>query len=173
MELDLEKAFDGPVALSHRFDIPPSVLDRPELLSLGPVDFRGDLMRADPGFVLTATLGFQGTVACSRCLAPVSFDVTEPVSWVFAPTHRRSDGEELQTGDLDVVYYSELSFPFTPFIEEEVQLEIPLKALCRDDCKGLCPTCGADRNAAACGCTTPEDARWAGLKGLAAEKPRA
>lgn len=76
------------------------------------------------------------------------------------------EGDELQTEDLDVVYYDDLVVPFDHFIEEQLQLELPMKALCRDACKGLCPQCGADRNAAPCACAPPPDERWKSLKTL-------
>ena len=74
------------------------------------------------------------------------------------------EGEELSAADLDVVYYDDFVVPLDPLIEEQLQLELPMKALCRDDCKGLCPQCGADRNAAPCDCAPPLDGRWASLK---------
>lgn len=172
MELDLEQAFDGPVDLCHRFDVPVERLLRPELLSLAPVEFEGRLEKAEPGFVLTATLSIAGVVACSRCLKPVAFGGTAEVSWLFAPAHRRASGTvgeetELIREDIDVVWYEELAFPFDPFIDEEIQLEIPMKPLCREDCLGLCPRCGADRNETACDCERSDgDSRWTALRDL-------
>ena len=51
-------------------------------------------------------------------------------------------------------------------VPEQVLLELPMKALCRDDCRGLCPTCGADLNAGPCGCREEGDERLAKLKSL-------
>jgi uncharacterized protein len=196
MDLNLEAAFDEPVDLSHEFEIPSGRLERPELLSLSPVSFSGRLERADPGFVLAGRIGFSGSVACARCLASVSFVRNAEASWTFVPAHEKpvekpktanaadlkagkgaksakgagrqedDDGDELAAEDLDVVYYGDLVVPFDSFVEEQVQLELPMKALCRDDCKGLCPECGADRNAAACACAPPPDDRWRPLKTL-------
>ncbi len=173
MDLDLEKALDEPVDLSHRFDVPAERLQRVELLSLDPVAFSGRLLRAEPGFILDGKLEFEGTVACARCLRPVSFRRTGPVSWVFAPAFERhqpvpdADGEiELQSTDLDVVFYDDFTVPFDPLIDEQVQLEIPMRALCREDCRGLCPECGSDRNVAPCTCAPPTDNRWTALKAL-------
>jgi uncharacterized protein len=74
------------------------------------------------------------------------------------------DGDELSAEDLDVLYYDDFVVPFDPLIEEQLQLELPMKELCRADCRGLCPQCGADRNAAPCDCTPPPDERWKTLK---------
>jgi uncharacterized protein len=185
MDLNLEQAFEEPVDLSHRFEVSSDRLEREELLSLGPVSFEGRLQKADPGFVLVGRLQFEGTVACARCLAPVSFSKDGPVSWTFAPVHLRPKEKgpkgggsrakeglpdvELTAEDLDVIYYGELTVPFDPLVEEQVQLELPMKALCREDCRGLCPTCGEDRNTNACSCAEPADGRW---KALAALIPR-
>jgi uncharacterized protein len=189
MDLNLETAFDEPVDLSHEFEIPGGRLERPELLSLSPVSFTGRLERADVGFLLTGHLAFSGVVACARCLAPVPFVRKEEVSWTFMPAHEKpvekpkaakpagkakagkgaakdgdEDGDELSAEDLDVVYYDDLVVPFDPLIEEQLQLELPMKELCRADCRGLCPLCGADRNAAPCDCAPPPDERWKTLK---------
>jgi len=168
MELNLEEALDAPVALSHRLEVPVGRLERPELLSLEPVEFSGLLQKADPGFVLTGELGVAGEVACSRCLAPVPFSRRGEVSWTFAPAHRRPSEEEteLTASDLDVVWYDDFVVPFDPLVEEQLQLELPMKPLCRPDCLGLCPRCGTDRNTAPCDCREEGDERLAKLKSL-------
>jgi uncharacterized protein len=168
MELNLEEALEAPVALSHRLEVPAGRLERPELLALEPVEFSGTLQKADPGFVLTGELAAAGLVACSRCLAPVPFSRRGEVSWVFAPAHRRPTEEEteLTARDLDVVWYDDFVVPFDPLVEEQLQLELPMKPLCRPDCKGLCPRCGADRNTVPCDCREEGDERLAKLKSL-------
>lgn len=168
MELNLEEALEAPVALSYRLEVPTGRLERPELHSLEPVEFSGILQKAEPGFVLAGQLSVAGQAICSRCLAPVPFSSAGEVSWVFAPSHRKptEDETELTANDLEVVWYDDFVVPFDPLVEELVQLEIPLKPLCRPDCKGLCPRCGTDRNAAPCECREEGDERLAKLKSL-------
>lgn len=169
MELNLEQAFDGPVDLSSRFEIPLAVLDRPELLSLARVEFSGRLQRMENGFLLRGKLAFAGEVACSRCLSPVPFERTQEVAWLFSPAHLKAatqEERELSGEELDVVFYDALSFPFDPFVEEQLQLEIPMKPLCREGCRGLCPECGADLNTAPCTCGAAPDGRWEALNDL-------
>jgi len=196
MDLNLEAAFDEPIDLSHQFDFPAAGLARPDLVSLSYVSFTGRLERQEPGFVLNGHVVFDGVTACARCLAPVPFRRSSEAYWLFAPAHAKAreerqerpdkpapkaaktdraerdekgdpeDGLELSRGDLDVLYYDELVVPFDSLVEEQVQLELPLKALCRDDCRGLCPMCGADRNLAPCACKPPADERWRTLRTL-------
>ena len=168
MELNLEEALDAPVALSHRLEVPVGRLERPELLSLEPVGFKGILQKADPGFVLTGEFTAAGEVTCARCLETVPFSRRGEVTWVFAPAHRRPTEEEteLAAPDLDVVWYDDFVVPFDPLVEELLQLELPMKPLCRPDCRGLCPRCGADRNTAPCTCREEGDERLAKLKSL-------
>ena len=185
MDLNLEAAFDEPIDLSHQFDFPAAVLARPELVSLSGVTFTGRLERQELGFVLNGRVVFDGVTACARCLAPVPFRRSSEAYWRFAPAHAKArenespradkgerakgdpeDGLELSAADLDVLYYDDLVVPFDPLVEEQVQLELPLKALCRDDCRGLCPMCGADRNLAPCACKPPADERWKTLRTL-------
>jgi uncharacterized protein len=53
-----------------------------------------------------------------------------------------------------------------PLVHDAILLELPLAPLCREDCQGLCPYCGIDRNEASCDCTAPVNSRWATLDGL-------
>ena len=52
---------------------------------------------------------------------------------------------------------------FGPLVRDAIVLELPMAPLCRDDCSGLCPECGANRNEGDCGCVAPSDPRWANL----------
>ena len=144
MDLNLEQAFDEPVA------------------------FRGRLEKADKGFHLSGEIRIAGAVSCARCLKDVPFRKTAQVSWTLAPVHERPNAAELEleAGDLDVVWYDELVVPLEPLIDEQLQLELPMKPLCSDDCKGLCAQCGVDLNTGTCTCAAPADDRWAALKSL-------
>jgi uncharacterized protein len=50
-----------------------------------------------------------------------------------------------------------------PLVRDAIVLELPMAPLCREDCRGLCPQCGADRNEGDCSCAAPKDPRWANL----------
>ena len=87
-----------------------------------------------------------------------------------AADHRRG-----VTGDRDVVvgYYDGERLDLGDVLREQLYLTLPLKRLCREDCRGLCPTCGKNLNTGACGCPPPEepeDPRLSPLRGLIDKK---
>jgi uncharacterized protein len=156
----------GPVA----FDIPFSleVLDREPLLEISPVRLGGAISRIEGGFALDARCAFEGKLECSRCLAAYPFASDEPFTLLLYKRAPGSpDGRELTRDDLDVAFYEGEVVDVAPLAEERVQMSIPMKPLCREDCRGLCSRCGADRNLGSCGCGSEDpDPRWAALAGV-------
>ena len=120
---------------------------------------------------------FKGhlTVACSRCVGPVKLNLDEALRVTFMPPGEmpKDDGEaaaeegvEVAEGDLDVFPFDGEKIDLEPLFREQFVLAIPYAPLCREDCAGLCPQCGIDRNTATCSCEKPIDPRLAALKGL-------
>ena len=123
---------------------------------------------------------FKGdlTVACSRCIGPVKLVLDEQLRVTFLPQHEmpaeeeedepasEDDGPEVASGDLDVFPYDGEIVDLEPLLREQFVLAVPFAPLCREDCKGLCPQCGIDRNTDSCSCEAPIDPRLAALKGL-------
>jgi len=105
----------------------------------------------------------EGTVTapwvgiCRRCAEPVSGELCIPVRerYAEAPLAGPSDEEIYPIVDDDI--------DLGPLVRDAVVLELPMAPLCRDDCAGLCPQCGANRNEGDCRCVAPRDPRWANL----------
>jgi uncharacterized protein len=98
-------------------------------------------------------------LVCSRCLTDYEDTLTVPVLEQF------SQHPEEQEADEDVHLVKEDRIDMRPYVEEAALLEIPFIPLCRDDCLGLCPECGANRNEQTCGCVRDtKDPRWLGLE---------
>jgi uncharacterized protein len=75
---------------------------------------------------------------------------------------------ELGSDDLDLDFYDHDLLNLAGLVETETTLALPMKPLCREDCRGLCPVCGGNRNVTACTCDGREpDPRWAALRTLA------
>jgi uncharacterized protein len=106
---------------------------------------------------------------CSRCLEPFRLDVGIGVDLLFLPaSENRGDGEvRIEEEDLTTAFYRDEQIDLRHLVQEQFQLALPMKPLCRADCRGLCIVCGGNRNAVPCQCVdTWEDPRLAGLKRL-------
>jgi len=106
---------------------------------------------------------------CGRCLEPFETAVAPDVETRFLPAPSgRAEERELGTDDLETDVYANDQLDLGALVETETTLALPMKPLCREDCRGLCPVCGVNRNVTACACPErPSDPRWAPLKGLA------
>jgi uncharacterized protein len=105
---------------------------------------------------------------CSRCLESYDATVDAAVDTRLVPVPAtRGEERELGAGDLDTDVYDHDQIDLNALLETETTLGLPMKPLCSEGCRGLCPTCGASRNVAPCGCAPAADPRWSPLKGLA------
>ena len=121
------------------------------------VDLDAMLEWVSDGVLATVTVTAPWEAECRRCLSPVRGWATGAFQELFEPRAREGETYPL-TGD---------RIDLAPLARETLLLELPLAPLCREDCAGLCPECGADRNAGPCGCApVARDARWAALDEL-------
>ena len=110
---------------------------------------------------------------CARCLTGVPTPVDTRFDLIFRPGGVDAEtGEHAITEDeTEIGYYEKSGLPLEDVVREQVLLTLPGRALCQEACKGLCPQCGADRNAGDCGCgETAGDPRWRALAGIATAK---
>jgi uncharacterized protein len=174
MHVRLEQARDRPLRWDETEAVGVAELGNPDVLSIGPVRWRGEIRFVDPGYLLTATHSYQQTLSCQRCLEPLVQPVEEEVQLLLVPGATAPAGPEhaLAREELGVVELPEDGeVDLRPLLIEQIQLDVPMKPLCRTDCAGLCPTCGANLNQGACGCQTEEiDPRWEALKALRERK---
>ena len=110
---------------------------------------------------------------CSRCSVAFPLQLVVPIHLLLAPLYDQmsegpSSGDaevELVKEDLEFSFYEGNYFNLGHLIREQVILAMPLQPLCKEDCKGLCPKCGADMNLDPCGCKeTQTDPRFSLLK---------
>jgi len=169
MQIWLDQVRDEPFNWDETQSISPEALERPELIALGPVSWRGQVVHTDPGFFLRAHLSYEQTLCCNRCLTPIVERTSPDVELMILVEHEAGGGgeHELRERDLGALYLEEEILQTDPILIEQLQLNVPMKPLCRPDCQGLCPVCGADKNVGACSCTEQAvDPRWASLAAL-------
>ncbi|MGW8194150.1 MAG: YceD family protein [Desulforhopalus sp.] len=108
--------------------------------------------------LLTGELAGQFTVACARCGEPVEQDLQSEFEYLI--TTQKEDVSELQEVECsneqaDTLYLKEPEIDVDAILREQTYLAVPMKALCSEDCRGLCPGCGACLNSESCRC--PDD----------------
>lgn len=128
------------------------------LATLEPAPVNGSLRVESvvEGVLVTGSVRGSLALECARCLKGFQGSADVQVCELFAaPGHEVGDDAYQVTG---------LEIDLEPMLREALTLELPLRPLCRDDCKGLCAHCGRDLNDGPCACTDDEiDPRWAGL----------
>ncbi|MBZ5719799.1 MAG: DUF177 domain-containing protein [Acidobacteriia bacterium] len=108
-------------------------------------------------------------MACARCIEPVVQTVARSFDLLYRPLGSDAGREEISVtaADAEIGYYQGEGLALEDAVREQVLLALPLKVLCREDCKGLCPHCGKNLNVEPCSCTEPiEDPRWSALKDI-------
>jgi uncharacterized protein len=113
-------------------------------------------------------LGATVPLTCGRCAEAFTGRVVADVDVRLLPRPAASDSVELGADDLDVDFYDNDELDLSRVVENETTLALPMKPLCRPDCRGLCAVCGANRNVMTCTCAPPPpDPRLAALRDLA------
>jgi uncharacterized protein len=118
---------------------------------------------------INGQLSTRVEAACARCLEPVTRAVERQFDLLYRPQGSDAGKEELSVtaADAEIGYYQGDGLLLEDVLREQVLLSLPVKTLCQEDCKGLCPQCGQNLNVELCACTQPlSDPRWSTLKSL-------
>jgi uncharacterized protein len=169
MEIRLDQIGDEPFRWRETRSVSAASLKRAQLLELGEIDWRGEVARTSTGFILTAEIRYSQVLECPRCLGRSPSEVEAQVELLIQPkSNEPMVGElELEESDLGLLFLEGEILDTDPILQEQIQLNIPMRQLCRQDCAGLCPQCGIDRNVETCDCDDEVvDPRWAALAGL-------
>ena len=134
-----------------------------------PVTLAFDIYKDKDQFRLIGTVQTTLELPCSRCLEAFTWPVDSSFDLRYQP-HARNTGEgerEIEEDDLTTAFYENDTIDLGQLMREQLYLALPMKPLCGDDCKGLCPTCGSNWNKGTCDCSNQsEDPRLAALKAL-------
>jgi uncharacterized protein len=108
-------------------------------------------------------------VPCARCIEPVELPLAADFDLIFRPagTDGATGERSISAPETEIGYYQKDSLLLEDVLREQVLLSLPVRTLCKPDCKGLCPRCGVNRNIEACNCSEgSSDPRWEALSGL-------
>jgi uncharacterized protein len=152
LRVDLRDLHRGSVETVGRLEPDDPVLAGLELDLAGPVSVTGRLQATGPGdYFWRGRLAGDVQTDCRRCLAEVVYHLDQELDVLFS--------DDPDTADDPAVYLlppSAAVIELAEVVREELALAVPPYLLCREDCAGLCPRCGADLNAGACACAPAE-----------------
>lgn len=105
---------------------------------------------------------------CDRCLELAQFPLDVDFDLFYRPQEERSRANEevaIDDGEAQIAFYEGGGLELKEILREHILLTLPMQRVCRDDCRGICPACGQNRNQVNCGCQAAKiDDRWAALK---------
>jgi len=116
---------------------------------------------------LTGSFSGQVEVQCARCLEPLKRDVQGDFDLLYRPLGvvQRDDEVSISEAETEVSFYKGEGLALEDVLREQVILSVPVKAVCREDCQGLCPQCGMNLNQGKCDCVSVRsDPRWNALR---------
>lgn len=136
-----------------------------------PVIYRIEVLRQDSSVRVEGCVEAVVDAVCSRCAQqfPMPLDRQFSVVFIAANEYEGVLETELDENDLDLDYYDGVSIDGLQLFGEQVMLELPMRTLCADECRGLCVTCGADLNHGECDCESDVSLVWAPLRTLRAQ----
>lgn len=138
-----------------------------------PVAWSVEVTNTGGALLVMGTARAVAVTACARCLEEVSYDVEGDIEGYFVIGGEESAApDDLEGDEFDYLPENRV-IDLVPLIEQALLLELPLVPLCDDDCKGLCPRCGANLNDGPCTCgdaAPVEDGPFAALRNLKLEE---
>ncbi len=157
MYIELEAVFNNEGEY-REFDYGFGIDDEESIVS--PVSVKGKVFNRSGIVSLEAKAEYDVSAPCDLCAKEVKKHYSVPVEH----TLLSYIGNEEDYDKFIVV--EDMRLDLDELVREDVFLAMPVRFLCKDDCKGLCSICGADLNLGSCGCNKPTDARWDSLKEL-------
>lgn len=161
MKINVEHIQEKPLSMHgaeplESFPVLVQMQDDGECRFTGPIRYDITAAREYDHIRVSGRVSTPLVLTCSRCLVDYESAVDSSFTIVFrrgTQVEAVLEGEtELSEQDLVSAIYSGEEIDLTHEIEEQVAMDVPLKALCREECQGLCPDCGADLNQANCSC---------------------
>lgn len=164
MKIFYEKIEDDSLNIDYSFSFKEDDDNFEKVAFVGTISKTGDV------YTISGDMDIKFTCPCDRCLDVVALSISQKVTQAVSPIgeYPESGSDEYGLSDEEAGLYvtPQEYFDLEDFLRQEALLLIPSKRLCNDDCKGICPNCGAVLNKESCSCDGGTDFRWNALKKL-------
>ena len=169
MRIELENLEGSKGDFAHVYQ-PDELKPVDERVSLiAPAAVNGKIRLSGNEVFVNGHVETRAQVECDRCLKPVELPVNVDftLEYISDSDYESIETAELTEAEMSVSVFDGAAIDVDEIVKEQILLAVPTRMLCREDCKGICPECGADRNTGECNCVTNDiDPRWAALKNL-------
>lgn len=173
MRIELENVEGGKGDFAHVYQ-PDELNPVDERVSLSqPASVTGQVRRSGNEVFVEGHVETRAQLECDRCLKPVELPVSADfaLEYITGADYASSSNAALSEEELSVSVFDGEAIDVDEIVKEQILLALPARTLCREDCKGICPECGIDRNMGQCNCAAGEvDPRWAALKNFKSDK---
>jgi len=156
-----------------------------ETIAPGQIDFSEESIRQDTPLRVTGiaellphtegevrikgNYSVEMSAVCDRCLGAARFPISAAFDLFYRPVSfiARNEEVEIDEGEAELGFYEKDGMELEDVIREQVLLALPMQRVCSESCKGICPSCGKNRNEHACDCAPKGgEARWSALGNL-------
>lgn len=169
MRIELENLEGGRGDFAHVYQ-PEELNPVDERVGLTePASVKGKVRLSGDQVFVNGHVDARAQVECDRCLKPVEAPVSADfaLEYITGKEYESSAVAELTEAEMSVSVFDGEAIDVDEIVKEQILLAVPTRMLCREDCKGICPECGIDKNTGECRCVTNDiDPRWAALKNL-------
>lgn len=163
LRIDLGALSAGPIGLAQVVSADDPLFEQLEFELCQPVRLSGRLTDAGNNrYYWQGGLQTRVKTTCRRCLADLEVEIEQPVQVLF------TEEENAEDPAVYVIPQRATELDLSEAVREELILAVPEYALCREECRGICPRCGTDLNTGTCSCAPETDPNWAPLEKLRA-----
>jgi uncharacterized protein len=169
MIVDLAETERWPHEFDLRIEIQAIDLETATIRLKGAIGAIGKIEKHAAWFDVEGLIETEAEIECSRCLEPVERRLSIPfdIRFINADSGDKGVEREIDPNDLSSSVLADDRIDLKELVREQILLDLPEQVFCKEDCRGLCPKCGANRNLIDCTCEDDDiDPRWAALKNL-------
>lgn len=167
MFIEIERLTEEPLHVQHTYKIGELSFEHDDATLEQPVAADFVLTHADRDLHVEGTVRTAIRFQCSRCLKECSNQLDASFNLLYLPQGewKKDEEIELKYEDMEVGYYDGINLDVDLMVLEQIELAMPMKFVCEEACRGLCPSCGADLNEGPCACRNDSsDSRLAVLR---------
>lgn len=154
MKINVHAVPDAGLELADDISTEELGLDTDEIEVVGTCHLSVRVRKLGAGFQVTGQARVTVAQECARCLEPIERTIEPTFDMVYekaGSAHMRTE-EQIRQGDLGITFFNDSEIDLGPEAKQAVRLALPLKPLCRQDCRGLCPSCGTNLDTGECEC---------------------